>query len=353
MNHPRATHSGRSKIGDADVFVHILHGGQPVIEIASIGPLLGLSEGALGEFLAGLPGGGGRVHFRRSSEECTACKAPASHEVGGVPRCGGCAKGAGHLNLGPMVDVVGVPADDVPNILTAYMIAHPETTAAQKAQAILTALSLRDARAFAKRLAKQGEAAPRPPEFVNGKRIHLPKDFNLQRLCEEHQRFVGYTGDGHVAFTEEARAIIAAGEITCEMADVLFREMIDASSDARKIRDEAEGLNQWIARPLGGGLFEVTHRGRTGRFRPITNGKRRSLRYANPANAPKGQRCTVCRREMPEGATMYVFDRGEERRNEYDPIADHFRHHRACESCMRPELQAAVMGAALLGKAES
>lgn len=333
---PKVTHSGRGKLGDADVFMHVLPGPVPVIEIASIEPLLGLPESSFGAFLAGLPGGGGRIRFKRASEPCTICKAPASHEVGGVPRCGKCAKGSGHLNTGPTIETVGVPAQSVPSILTAYVMSNQDTPAGQKAHAILSSLARHGLDAFVKRLSQQ---EPKPPEFVNGKRVHLPKQLNYRTLREEPHRFVGYTGDGRVAFTEEARTLIAKGEVDCETADNLFRELIHASGDARRLRDEAQGLNQWVAKPIGGGAFEVTHRGRTGRFRPITNGKRREAR---------GTTCTVCRRDMPAGATMYVFDRSTEQKETYDPIASHFRYHRACESCMRPDLSAAAMGLSLL-----
>lgn len=343
MTLPRASHSGRMLLGDAAVFVHVLPGGLALVEVTSIEPVLGLPESGLGAFLSTLPGDGGRVRFLRAAEACDTCKAPATHKVPAGLRCGGCAGEAGVLYTGPAVETVGVVATDIPDLLRAYLATNPETGAARKACAILVALSLKGFEVVAKQEAAQAAADPKPPEYVNGKRIYLPKQLNFRTLKEDPHRLVGYTGDGRVAFTEEARALIARGEIDCETSDVFFRELVHASADAKRLRDEAQGLNQWLARPLGGSIFEVTHRGQVARFRPIKNGKLRS-------GAKWGHRCTVCRGEKPEGATMYVYE-------PMDGAPDHraaemFRHSRACEACMRPELSAALIGAALLGKAE-
>ena len=340
MTIPRASHSGRMLLGDAAVFVHVLPGGLALVEVTSIEPVLGLPESGLGAFLSTLPGDGGRVRFLRAAEACDTCKAPATHKVPAGLRCGGCAGAAGVLYTGPTVEAVGVPATDIPDLLRAYLATNPETGAARKACAILVALSLKGFEVVAKQEAAQAAADPKPPEYVNGKRIYLPKQLNFRTLKEDPHRLVGYTGDGRVAFTEAGRALVS-GEMETEAADDLFRELIQASIDAKRLRDEAQGLNQWIAKPLGGSIFEVTWRGSTARFRPIKNGKLRS-------GAKWGHRCTVCRGEKPEGATMYVWADGEPHTRGADDV---FRHSRACETCMRPELQAALIGAALLGKA--
>jgi hypothetical protein len=67
MTLPRATHSGRIRLGDADVFVHVLPDGVALVEVTSIEPLLGLPESGLGAFLSTLPGDGGRVRFLRAA----------------------------------------------------------------------------------------------------------------------------------------------------------------------------------------------------------------------------------------------------------------------------------------------
>jgi hypothetical protein len=342
MTLPRATHSGRIRLGDADVFVHVLPDGVALVEVTSIEPLLGLPESGLGAFLSTLPGDGGRVRFLRAAESCAICKAPATHKAHGSLRCGGCAGNDGARWIGPTVETVGVVATDIPDILSAYLLANPQTDAAQRAHEILSALVLHGIRALTKEEAAAASLDPKPPEEVNGKRILLPMHFNHRTLREVPGRLVGYTGDGHVAFTKAARALVANGEVETETADALFHELIIASTEAKRLRDEAQGLNQWIAQPVSDGRFEVTHRGHTARFRPIKNGKLRS-------GAKWGHKCTVCRNKVPEGGTMYVWADGEPHTQ---GAGEAFRYSRACETCMRPELQAALVGAALLGKEE-
>lgn len=180
------------------------------------------------------------------------------------------------------------------------------------------------------------------------KKVHFPTHWNQNLQKKTSERLVGFTGDGRVVFTEAGRRL-AAREMSVEESRNLSDELSQASYEAGRVRDEALGLNQWIARPLDGCFFEVTYHGHVGRFKPIRNGRRR-VRFADPS----GQDCTVCRREMPEGATMYVFDRSTERQDtSFDETANAFRHHRACETCMRPELSAALLGAALIGKKDS
>ena len=342
MTLPRASHSGRMLLGDAAVFVHVLPGGLALVEVTSIEPVLGLPESGLGAFLSTLPGDGGRIRFLRAAESCATCKAPATHKVNGGLRCGGCANNEGVLWIGPTVEAVGVVATDIPDILRALLATNPETMVVRKACGILTRLMLKGFDALAQEEAAAASSDPKPPEEINGKRIHLPMRLNFRTLQQEPHRLVGCTGDGHVAFTEAGRALVS-GEMETEAADDLFRELIQASIDAKRLRDEAQGLNQWIAQPVSGGHFEVTHRRHTARFRPIKNGKLRS-------GAKWGHKCTVCRNKVPEGATMYVWADGEPHTQGADDV---FRHSRACETCMRPELQAALVGAALLGKAET
>lgn len=187
------------------------------------------------------------------------------------------------------------------------------------------------------------------------KRLYFSSLFDRNTLGSKPTRFVGFTGDGHVGFTAAGIELINAIEIPHEAASELATELLYASGDAKRMADEAAGLNQWVARPTAGAgaRFEVQYHGHTGIFRPILNSKRRPERYADPSQAPKGHRCTVCRKESPEGATMYVFDERTRKPGVYDPVASTFRHSRACEGCMRPELAAALLGAALVaaGKA--
>lgn len=158
---PRASHSGRAKLGSADVFVHVLPGGAPVIEVTSIEPLLGLPDSGLGAFLSPLPGNGGRVEFLRAEGVCSMCEAPASHRLTSgkksrdpdhALRCGGCAnkaRGMGYRiaeNRGPSRVALGLPADDVPGILSAFLVANRGTAAAQKAHEILRSLVQRGMR---------------------------------------------------------------------------------------------------------------------------------------------------------------------------------------------------------------
>lgn len=157
MKIPRVSHSGVIRLGDAEMPVHVLPGGMALVEVTSIESMIGLPPSVLGDFFTTLPGGGGRVQFERAADVCTMCAkgAPASHRLKKqrAPRCGACADQARRMGLavtqnhGPMVTVWGLPAESVPDLLSAFMVANRGTAAAQKAREILLMLMKRGLRA--------------------------------------------------------------------------------------------------------------------------------------------------------------------------------------------------------------
>ena len=170
------------------------------------------------------------------------------------------------------------------------------------------------------------------------KRVFLPKHFSLSTLKEEPQHLAGYTGDGKVVLTSHGRGLVLCEEMDHEAAMVLARELLSASCDAKRAADRAAGLHEWAAMPIANGRFDVAYYGHAAVYRPIVNSVRRSRRYPASEQPPRGHRCSICRTEAPEGATMYVWESGE----------TDLRGHRACQSCMRPDLKAAALGLSLL-----
>lgn len=154
-------------------------------------------------------------------------------------------------------------------------------------------------------------------------------------------RYARSTPDGFVVLTDAARALVAQPRLAHADAKDLWVELMRASRAAQEADRAARGWNEWVAHPVEGGLFEVTHRGETCRFRPIVNSKRRP----GPARVRRsGHLCTACRHKSPEGATMYVPDQHDPRRTR-----GMWGGHRLCQTCVRPELAAAILGAALVG----
>jgi hypothetical protein len=178
------------------------------------------------------------------------------------------------------------------------------------------------------------------------KTIFLPTSINRTTLREEEHTLVGYTGDGHVGLTPAFFDLVGKIEITVAEATTLASELLSATYHAKKLADEAAGLNEWAAKPVGDSRYEVRFHGRVGIFRPIVNGKRRQ----RPGHRVRsGHTCTVCRKEAPEGATMYVLDESTWKPGTYDANVSELRHHRVCEGCMRPDMLAARLLAATQG----
>ena len=159
-------------------------------------------------------------------------------------------------------------------------------------------------------------------------------------------KYVRHTPDGFVVFTEAGRALLAQPRLAHAEANGFWIELMRASRAAEESDRAARGWNEWVAHPVGSGMFEVTHRGETCRFRPIVNGKRRG---GPGRRARTGHVCTACRNESPEGTTMYVPDQSDKRRRVWGGV---WSGHRLCQTCVRPELAAAVLGAALVGAGE-
>lgn len=149
MKIPRASHSGMARFGDAEMPVHVLPGGAPIVEVTSIESMIGLPPTGLGDFFTTLPGGGGRVQFERAADACALCTSgsPAANRLAktSTPCCGKCAEiarqaGASVVaNRGPMVTVWGLPAEDVPDLLAAFVKANSGKVA-EKARVILSML---------------------------------------------------------------------------------------------------------------------------------------------------------------------------------------------------------------------
>lgn len=175
------------------------------------------------------------------------------------------------------------------------------------------------------------------------KQLFMPTHYNPRTHREEPQTLAGYTGDGHVGLT--AQAFDLGVEMSHENATRLASELLSASYHAHRLHDEARGFNEWVARPVGGGMFDVDHAGETCRFRPIINGKRRQRA---DVSSERAHRCTACRRESPPGATMYVPVKKDENGFFREGIGFGWNGHRICDACVRPELAAAVIGVALV-----
>lgn len=178
------------------------------------------------------------------------------------------------------------------------------------------------------------------------KRVYLPHRFDSKTMREEPARFVGYTGDGHVVFTEAGRALVSKPEMTHDEGLDLWRELITAASDAKRAADKAAGHEDWVALPRSDGRYTVHYGGHAAIFRPIVNSQRR--RGGPGVRVRDGHICTHCRREAPQGATMYVLDESTIDRKKYDPEASALRGYRVCEPCTRPDLHAAVTGLSLI-----
>ena len=173
------------------------------------------------------------------------------------------------------------------------------------------------------------------------KKLYFPTyrwDGNGETPCT----LAGATADGRVVLTAEGRALLEKAEIPHEEAHRLAWQLVIVSGRAKDFADEARGLNLWTAHPIGGGLYDVSHGGQTWRFRPIVNSPRR---HSPGRRFREGHVCTACRREAPEKATMYVPVKPT-KKNESCP----FSGHRLCETCVRPELAAAVVGAAVIAE---
>ena len=153
-------------------------------------------------------------------------------------------------------------------------------------------------------------------------------------------RFARHTPDGFVILSPEALEIFARGKLSHAVAKDMWIELMRASMAAERADQHLRGFDEWITVPLSGGEYEVTHGGETCRFRPIVNGKR-GQRPGRRARA--GHLCTACRREAPEGATMYVPATDDPRRTR-----GLWGGRRLCSPCVRPELAAAVLGAAVV-----
>lgn len=197
---------------------------------------------------------------------------------------------------------------------------------------------------------------------MSGKRVYLPRHYDSATKREESARLVGYTGDGRVILTDAGRALVSQPDMSHEDALALTRELLSAGCKAEEVADRAAGLHDWVALPMPDGRFRVHYRAHTAIFRAIVNGKRRRVRPVGvvavpifvkggappPLTTGTGHRCTICRREAPEGATMYVLDESTIDRTKAHDDATSLRGHRVCEPCTRPDLHAAVTGLSLL-----
>lgn len=162
----------------------------------------------------------------------------------------------------------------------------------------------------------------------------------LQLPNEPEPRFARATPDGFVILSPEAIDLVMRGKLSHVEARELWVELMRAGFEAERADQHLRGFDEWVSRPCGNGHYEVTHGGETCRFRPIVNGKRRP-RAGRRADGP---RCSACRKESPEGATMYVPAQDDPRRTR-----GMWGGRRLCSSCVRPELVAAVLGASLVG----
>lgn len=165
---------------------------------------------------------------------------------------------------------------------------------------------------------------------------------DLRLPHEPEPRYARATPDGFVIFSPEAIDLVLSGKISHADATALWVELSRASFAAERADKAARGFDEWISHPVGGGQYEVTHGGETCRFRPIVNSQRRlggpGVRIRN------GHRCSACSGEAPQGATMYVPAGDDPRRTQ-----GLWGGRRLCSTCVRPELAAAVIGAALAG----
>lgn len=187
------------------------------------------------------------------------------------------------------------------------------------------------------------------------KLLHLGTRWNPLTDREEPVRFVGWTDDGHVGFTVAGVELVNRIEISHGEATDLVRELLHATNSAEAADRDARGWNEWVTRPLPGGLFEVRHRGEVEAFRPIKNSPRRDRA---PAPGRRGRtatpwRCTACKSESADGATMYVAVKRGEPGHLGGVHNWGFGGVRLCQRCVRPELNAALLGAALAGEGSS
>ena len=189
------------------------------------------------------------------------------------------------------------------------------------------------------------------------KTLRMPTNTDFRTMREVPQTLVGYTDDGHVGFTAAGIDLVCKVEISAADGERFSRELLRACFHARKADEEARGLNEWVSRPLEGGLYEISHRGEVAAFRPIVNGKRRTkspsvplgallskrvVKRAPPLNG--GQRCTACRCISGEGATMFVaVKKGEPGYIKGQAINWGFGGVRRCQRCVQPELVGAIV----------
>lgn len=157
---------------------------------------------------------------------------------------------------------------------------------------------------------------------------------------EPEPKFARATPDGFVIFSPTAIDLVLSGKIPHAQALDLWRELMKAALDAERADKTARGYDEWVSHPVDGGQYEITNGGETCRFRAIVNGKRKP----GIGGRVRGHRCTACQNEAPEGATMYVPAEDDPRRTK-----GMWGGRRLCSSCVRPELAAAVLGAALIG----
>jgi hypothetical protein len=161
-------------------------------------------------------------------------------------------------------------------------------------------------------------------------------------MNEPEPQYARATPDGFVILSPAAIDMALRGKLSHEEAKNLWVELARASAAAERAEQHLRGFDEWVSHPLPGGEYEVTHGGETCRFRPIVNSQRR--RGGPGVRVRDGHICTACRREAPQGATMYVPAQDDPRRTR-----GLWGGRRLCTACVRPELAAAVLGVVLLG----
>jgi len=158
-------------------------------------------------------------------------------------------------------------------------------------------------------------------------------------LDNRPQTLVGYTADGHVGFTVAGIELVNKIELTGAEADELFAELCSATCHASRAHDEATGKNEWVTRPIGGGLIEVRYRGERAAFRQIVNGVRRRWKKFEG-----GYQCTACKKVSEQGNTMFVpVKKGEAGFIKGGVKNWGFAGVRICNVCAHPELAGAII----------